>query len=57
VEEGFKVYIERKQYPPQKEVKTDGDFEAYLIAFSCSKALEGYSVEGKRMGNTAHGKQ
>src|SRR6266496_3279163 len=35
--------IERKPYPEVKELKADGDFEAHLIALSCSKAPEGRS--------------
>ena len=43
VEEGFESCIERKPYPEIKELKADGDFEAHLIALSCSKAPEGRS--------------
>lgn len=43
VEEGFEACIERKAYPPVKEIKADGDFEAHLIALSCSKAPQGYA--------------
>lgn len=43
VEEGFEACIERKAYPEVKELKADGDFEAHLIALSCSKAPEGRS--------------
>jgi len=44
VEDGFEACIERKPYPAEvKEVKTDGDFEAHLIALSCSKAPQGRS--------------
>lgn len=49
VEEGFEACIERKAYPPIKEIKTDGDFEAHLIAISCSKAPQGYSRWSLRM--------
>lgn len=42
VEEGFDSCLERKPYPEVKHLKTDGDFEAHLIALSCSKAPEGY---------------
>lgn len=43
IEEGFEACIERKAYPEVKELKADGDFEAHLIALSCSKAPEGRS--------------
>lgn len=43
IEEGFEVCIDRKPYPEVKEIKTDGDFEAHLVAMSCSKAPEGYT--------------
>lgn len=43
VEEGFESCMDRKPYPEVKEIKTDGDFEAHLVATSCSKAPEGYS--------------
>lgn len=43
VEDGFEACIERKPYPEVKESKTDGDFEAHLIAMSCSKAPQGRS--------------
>lgn len=43
VEEGFYECIERKPYPRKEPIKTDGDFEAHLIALSCSKAPEGYA--------------
>lgn len=43
VEEGFEACIERKAYPEVKEIKADGDFEAHLIALSCSKAPTGRS--------------
>lgn len=49
VEEGFEVCIDRKPYPEVKEVKADGDFEAHLIAISCSKAPEGYARWSLRM--------
>ena len=42
VEEGFEACIERKAYPSEvRELKADGDFEAHLIALSCSKAPQG----------------
>ena len=43
VEEGFEACTERKPYPPVKAPKTDGDFEAHLVALSCSKAPQGYT--------------
>lgn len=43
VEEGFDKCIERKPYPRKGPIKTDGDFEAHLVALSCSKAPEGYA--------------
>lgn len=43
VEEGLESCIERKPYPEVKELKADGDFEAHLIALSCSKAPAGRS--------------
>ena len=43
VEEGFEACIDRKPYPEVKEIKADGDFEAHLIALSCSKAPAGRS--------------
>jgi transposase len=43
VEEGIEVCLGRKQYPETLAIKTDGDFEAHLIALSCSKAPEGYA--------------
>ena len=49
VEEGFEACMDRKSYPEVKEVKTDGDFEAHLIAISCSKAPKGYARWSLRM--------
>ena len=49
VEEGFEACIERKAYPAVKELKADGDFEAHLVALSCSKAPQGYSRWSLRM--------
>ncbi len=43
VEEGFDVCMDRKPYPKKGPKKADGDFEAHLIALSCSKAPEGYA--------------
>lgn len=42
VEEGFEGCLNRKEYPAVKEIKADGDFEAHLVALSCSKAPQGY---------------
>jgi len=49
VEEGFDACIERKAYPNVKVSKTDGEFEAHLIAISCSKAPEGFTRWSLRM--------
>jgi len=49
VEDGFEACMDRKPYPEVKEVKTDGDFEAHLVALSCSKAPEGYTRWSLRM--------
>ena len=49
VEEGFEACMDRKPYPEIKEIKTDGDFEAHLIAISCSKAPAGYARWSLRM--------
>jgi len=43
VEEGFDVCLERKPYPEVTNIKADGDFEAHLIALSCSEAPKGYA--------------
>ena len=43
VEEGFDQCMGRKPYPKKGPLKTDGDFEAHLIALSCSEAPEGYA--------------
>ena len=43
VEEGFEACMERKAYSGTKELKADGDFEAHLVALSCSKAPSGRS--------------
>jgi hypothetical protein len=32
-----------KALSPKESKKVDGDFEAYLVALSCSEAPEGYS--------------
>jgi transposase len=49
VEEGFDVCIDRKPYPAKQKLKTDGDFEAHLIAISCSKSPSGYARWSLRM--------
>jgi transposase len=49
VEEGFEACMDRKPYPEIKEIKTDGDFEAHLVAISCSKAPAGYARWSLRM--------
>jgi transposase len=49
VEDGFEACMDRKAYPVVKDVKTDGDFEAHLVAISCSKAPEGYTQWSLRM--------
>jgi len=43
VEEGFDQSMDRKPYPKKGPFKTDGDFEAHLIALSCSEAPTGYA--------------
>lgn len=49
VEEGFDVCMDRKPYPAKQKLKTDGDFEAHLIAISCSKSPKGYARWSLRM--------
>ena len=49
VDEGFGACMDRKPYPAVKDVKADGDFEAHLVAISCSKAPEGYGLWSLRM--------
>ncbi len=49
VEEGFEECIDRKPYPKLEPKKVDGDFEAHLIAISCSKAPEGMARWSLRM--------
>ena len=41
--------MDRKPYPEVKEVITDGDFEAHLVAISCSKAPDGHARWSLRM--------
>src|SRR3972149_3875214 len=43
VEEGIETCIERKPYPGKQKSVADGDFEAHLIALSCSKSPAGYA--------------
>lgn len=43
IEEGFEACLGRKPYPEVTDIKADGDFEAHLIALSCSEAPEGYA--------------
>lgn len=49
IEEGFEACMDRKPYPEVKEIITDGDFEAHLVAISCSKAPDGYARWSLRM--------
>lgn len=49
VEEGFEACMDRKAYPVKEKKLTDGDFEAHLIAISCSKAPGGYARWSLRM--------
>lgn len=49
VEDGFDACIDRKAYPEVKVSKADGEFEAHLIAISCSKAPEGFTRWSLRM--------
>ena len=49
VEEGFESCLGRKPYPEVAPLKIDGDFEAHLVALSCSEAPEGYSRWSLRM--------
>ena len=43
IEEGFDAVLERKPSAREYERKADGDFEARLIALSCSEPPEGFS--------------
>jgi hypothetical protein len=43
VEEGFKVALEGRKGSRVYEKKADGDFEAHLVALSCSKPPEGFA--------------
>jgi transposase len=49
IEDGFEGCMDRKPYPEVKEIITDGDFEAHLVAISCSKAPDGYARWSLRM--------
>lgn len=49
VEEGFEACMDRKPYPAKQKIKADGDFEAHLIAISCSEAPSGFSRWSLRM--------
>ena|ERR1035438_5981712 len=49
IEEGFEACMDRKPYPEVKDIITDGDFEAHLVAISCSKAPDGYARWSLRM--------
>jgi transposase len=49
VEDGFEACTERKPYPPKEKLIADGDFEAHLIAISCSKSPDGYARWSLRM--------
>lgn len=41
VEDGFDSCLGRKPYPGVSKIKVDGNFEAHLIAISCSEAPQG----------------
>ena len=41
MEEGFDSCLCRKPYPEVTNIKADGEFEAHLIALSCSEAPKG----------------
>jgi len=43
VEEGLDVALEKRKAKRQYVKKADGDFEAHLVALSCSRPPEGYS--------------
>lgn len=49
VEDGIEACLDRKPYPVVKDIITDGDFEAHLVAISCSKAPDGYARWSLRM--------
>jgi len=43
VEEGFERVLEGRKVVREYDRKADGDFEAHLVALSCSKPPEGFS--------------
>lgn len=43
VEEGFDIALDKRKADRVYTKKTDGDFEAHLIALSCSNPPEGFS--------------
>jgi hypothetical protein len=43
VEEGFEFALGKRKADRVYKKKTDGDFEAHLIALSCSEPPEGFS--------------
>jgi len=43
VEEGFDAALDRRPSPRVYERKADGDFEAHLVALSCSAPPEGFT--------------
>lgn len=49
VEEGFEACMDRKPYPTKEKIIADGDFEAHLLAISCSKSPDGYARWSLRM--------
>lgn len=49
VEKGFESCLDRKPYPAKQKIIADGDFEAHLIAISCSKSPDGYARWSLRM--------
>ncbi len=49
VEQGFEACLDRKPYPAKQKIKADGDFEAHLIAISCSEAPSGFARWSLRM--------
>jgi len=49
VEDSFEACIHRKPYPAKQRIKIDGDFEAHLIAISCSEAPAGHARWSLRM--------
>jgi len=49
VEEGFDACLERKPTDREYELKADGDFEARLIAISCSQPPDGFARWSLRM--------